>query len=105
MLLTTYLSNDQVFSLINRKRLDFPVAEVIKSAILSSVSKDHSSVILDIRGVHFIDSAAFSMLTEVYRVLKNLGHTFSLKNVSEDVKELIDLGICQICVVSNEHLD
>ena len=94
MLLTTYNSQDQVFSLINQKRLDFLIAGEIKSAILNSINMDHQNVILDISGVHFIDTAAFGMLAELDELLPKLGYTFCLSGVSEEVNELIELGIC-----------
>ena len=96
MMHTKHNPQEKVFFLSKSKRLDLRNAYEVKSTILSSIGKDHKSIILNLSGIHFIDSTALSMLDEVDRVLSGMGCSFFLSNVSEEVKELIDLGTCRI---------
>jgi anti-anti-sigma factor len=92
MIHTKQKLQDMVFFLSKSKRLDLLIAEEVKSTILTCVGKDHKNIILDLSGIHFIDSTALSMLSELDGILSGKGCFFHLSNASAEVQELIDLG-------------
>ncbi len=66
-------------------------SKVIKSYLLNIVSHPGTSLIIDLKGIDFIDSEAFDTLNVVSRIAKSYNSEITLINVSDDILELIDL--------------
>jgi anti-anti-sigma factor len=86
-----YNGPDLVLTLEKRRRLDILVSEKVKRVILRSARKTRSNIVLDLRSVGFIDSAAIAMLMEVNQKLSATGNNFRITGVSKEAMELIQL--------------
>ena len=53
------------------------------------VEEADATVIFNLEDIHFIDTAGFDVLLEVSDRARELGSSFSLCNITSDVKELI----------------
>ncbi len=91
MLQTQQIDNNLFFSITNRKRLNVLIASEVKSIIGKAISKNNTNIIFDLTGIEFIDSASFTMLIDLNTEIVNRGNQFYIANVSEEVKELINL--------------
>lgn len=91
MLQTQSIDNNLFFSIINRKKLNVLIADEVKSTITRAISKRSTNVIIDLAGIEFIDSAAFSMLLELNNEISYAGNTLYIANVSLEVNELLSL--------------
>lgn len=51
----------------------------------------HNELILNLKGIRFIDTTGFKLLLEMYQLYRNLGKKLRLINVSNEVDELFEL--------------
>lgn len=91
MLVQNTYGDSVVFSLKNQTRLNGFVAQAVQEELMESLDDNFNLVLLDLCGIKFIDSAAFSMLMELHNKASELEKDFYLMNVSEEVNELLSL--------------
>lgn len=72
-------------------RLSLLNSEIVKEELMACFHRNTIHVVLDMGLVKYIDSSAIRMLYEVNIYTRKLGILFSLDNVSEDLKELLQL--------------
>ncbi len=80
-----------VASLEGVQRINAKISDLVKKEIYEFIEKSGQQVVLDLRGVSFIDSEGFSALQAIADFARMNNQVFSYANVSEDVMELIDL--------------
>ena len=86
-------------------RLNTLFSELVQEQLRELVEERGSSVVFNLEGIHFIDTAGFEVLLNVSSRANQCGSQFKLCNVSDDVKELIILleleGRFSICTCEN----
>ena len=80
-----------IASLEGVQRINSKISELVKKEISEFIEKSGKQVVLDLRGVSFIDSEGFSALQAIAEFARVNNQLFSYINVSEDVLELVDL--------------
>ncbi|MBI9059588.1 STAS domain-containing protein [Labilibaculum sp. DW002] len=80
-----------IASLEGVKRINAKISDLVKKEINEFIEKSGQQVVLDLRGVSFIDSEGFSALQAIAEFARVNNQIFSYMNVSEDVMELIEL--------------
>jgi anti-anti-sigma factor len=80
-----------VFSFNNRKRIDMLIVDEMEETILGTFNNRSKDIVLDLQGIDFIDSTAFTTLLEINKAVKEKGKNLLLSNTSEDIIELIQL--------------
>ena len=63
-----------------------------KKQIVDALMEDYENVYLDLSDVTFIDSSGISMLIYLVRFLRNSNRFLTLKSVSENVFQVLELG-------------
>ena len=64
---------------------------LVKQQLQELVEESGTSVIFDLEGIKFIDTAGFEVLQEITSRAIHHGSSFKLCNVTDEVKELIIL--------------
>ena len=72
-------------------RLNTLFSELVKKQLEDLVEEPGTSVVFNLEGIRFIDTAGFKVLQDITERAKRSGSQFKLCNVSDDVKELIIL--------------
>jgi len=72
-------------------RLNTLFSELVQKQFRELVDKPGVSVIFNLEGIKFIDTAGFKVLLDTAERAKKNGNEFKLCNVSDEVKELIIL--------------
>ena len=84
-----------VYSLKRVKRIDILnsdiIKEIIEKDILRTDSKKKIKLVINLRGIKFIDSYGFRVLLELTGVSKIYKNPLYFSNISNEVKELIHL--------------
>jgi len=70
-------------------RFNAVVSQTVKEQINALLSVAHSKVIFDLTGIRFIDSSAFGALISNLKTAKLHNTSFSLCNLSPEIKEII----------------
>lgn len=79
------------FLIDNEGRLNFLVADNLKSEIEKWLNEKANIFILDLQGIHFIDSYSYSILLMLNELLDKAGKVFYLVNISDGLSELFEL--------------
>lgn len=79
-----------VISFSNDNKLNVTVTQKIKAEIVKTIVPN-SKIVLDLRGISYIDSTGFGMLLSILRHCKNNNSALKLCNISPEVMELIKL--------------
>ena len=86
-------------------RLNTLFSDLVKEQLQELVEEPGNSVIFNLKGIRFIDTAGFEVLQDISERAKRSGSHFKLCNVSDDVKELIILleleGRFAFCTLEN----
>ncbi len=72
-------------------RLNTLFSGLVKQQLQELVEKPGNSVVFNLEGIRFIDTAGFKVLQEITRHATQFGSEFILCNVSDEVKELVIL--------------
>nr|WP_320117261.1 STAS domain-containing protein [uncultured Marinifilum sp.] len=80
-----------IASLDGARRINSKISEIVKAEIIDFIEKSGKQVILDLKGVSFIDSEGFSALKAISELAKANELLFTFVNVSDDVLELVNL--------------
>ena len=91
MLKITKESNQCRVELFQVNRLNTLFSELVKKQLQDLVEEPGASVVFNLEGIRFIDTAGFEVLQDITDRAKRSGSQFQLCNVSDDVKELIIL--------------
>lgn len=82
-------------------------SELVQRQLEELVEEPGNSVIFNLEGIRFIDTAGFGVLLHINNLACVHGSRFSLCNLSDDVKELMQLqelgGSFDICSCKNEE--
>ena len=77
--------NDEV------SRLNTLISSEVEQILLELISYPDSSLILDLEGINFIDSTGFNTIKSLINSAKEYNTKFQLKNINDEVMELIEL--------------
>lgn len=83
--------NRSSVELVRGNRLNTLLSEEVKQHLRRLVEEPGSSVVFNLDGIRFIDTAGFEMLQEITSYATRYASKFKLCNVSDDVRELIIL--------------
>lgn len=72
-------------------KLNTLFSELVKNQLRKLVEEPGVSVVFDLDNIRFIDSSGFDVLKEITARARRFGSTFSLCNITAEVKELIVL--------------
>jgi anti-anti-sigma factor len=72
-------------------RLNTLFSELVKQQLQELVEEPGTSVVFNLEGIRFIDTAGFTVLLEITKHATRYGSQFKLCNVTDDVRELIIL--------------
>jgi len=80
-----------VASLEGTRRINSIISDLVKEEIIEFIEKSGKQVVLDLKGISFIDSQGFSALKAIAELASAHDRFFRLANVSDDVLELVEL--------------
>ena len=83
--------NQCMVELFKVNRLNTLHSGLVKQQLQELVEEPGSSVVFNLEGIRFIDTAGFEVLKEITAHAARYRSTFKLCNVSDDVRELIIL--------------
>ena len=82
---------EDIIVLAARGELDLASSELLESAIAAAIESAAAQVILDLRGLEFIDSVGISVLIRANQRLHDLGRRFGLVRGGAQVQRLLSL--------------
>ncbi len=83
---------NMILSFKKRKRLDILIIKKVRNILFNYNNRnDITNLILNLKGIDFIDSASFKMLSDINMLSTNSRKQFYISNVSEELNELIHL--------------
>ena len=95
MIRKEYIKSNIVYTLRKVKRIDILIADIIKETlekdILRADRKQKINLILNLKGIKFIDSYSFRVLIELTRISEIYNKPLYFTNISEEIDELINL--------------
>ena len=95
MIRKEYKNSYIVYSLKRVKRIDILnsdiIKEIIEKDILRTDSKKKIKLVINLRGIKFIDSYGFRVLLELIGISKIFNNQLYFANISDEVRELIQL--------------
>lgn len=83
--------NQYRVELFQVNKLNTLFSELVKQQLIELVEECGVSVVFNLEGIRFIDSAGFNALMEVSERARSAGSRFKLCNITDDVRELIKL--------------
>jgi anti-anti-sigma factor len=83
--------NHYSVELFQVNRLNTLFSELVKQQLQELLEEPGTSVVFNLEGIRFIDTAGFQILQEITEHATVNGSQFKLCNVSDDVRELIIL--------------
>jgi anti-anti-sigma factor len=95
MIRRNYIESNIIYTLRKTKRIDILIANIIKETIEKDILKTDSNrkinLIIDLKGIKFIDSYGFRVLLELARMSEIYNKPLFFMNISEEIDELISL--------------
>lgn len=95
MLRKEYIKSNIVYTLKKAKRIDILIADIIKETIEKDIFKadrnQKINLILNLKGIKFIDSYGFRILIKLIRVSEIYNRQLYFANISREIDELINL--------------
>ena len=97
-----FIQEDKLLVLEITEEIYHHVAEKIRRVADNEITRYMPrKVIFDFGGITFMDSSGIGMVLGRYKMIKMLGGTMELKNVSQSVKKIFDMsGITKICPIT-----
>jgi anti-anti-sigma factor len=83
--------NQYRVELFQVNRLNTLFSDLVKEQLIELVQEPGASVVFNLEDIRFIDSSGFDVLLEVSERARDHGSTFSLCNISDDVRELLTM--------------
>lgn len=101
MLKVQKTEDEYIVSLFQVNRLNTLFSEIVKGQLEELLSNPGNTVVFNLYGIRFIDSAGFNILKDSVQIAQQSGSEFKLCNIHDDVKELMLLvnmeNFFQIC--------
>jgi len=95
MIRKEYKNSYIIYSLKSVKRIDILNSDIIKEIIEKDISRTDSKkkikLVINLRGIKFVDSYGFRVLLELIGVSKIYNNQLYFANISDEVRELIQL--------------
>lgn len=92
MLNVSKIDNNYVVSFNDEvSRLNTLISSEVEQVLSDLISNPNSILILDLEGINFIDSTGFNTLKSLINSAKENNTKFQLKNINDEVMELIEL--------------
>ena len=95
MIRKEYKNSYIIYTLKRVKRIDILNSDIIKEIIEKDISRTDSKkkikLVINLRGIKFIDSYGFRVLLELIGISKIYNNQLYFANISDEVKELIQL--------------
>ncbi|MCG8410943.1 MAG: STAS domain-containing protein [Bacteroidales bacterium] len=86
------LSNGiDILSFEGVNKLNILFTESLKENVSQYILKPNSKLILDLKGIEYVDSSGFGALLSILRETKNNDSQFKLCNITPEVMELVTL--------------
>ena len=93
-----------VLGLTKTHRLDLTNAGQLEKKVLKKKTRRINTVLINLEGIQFIDTAGFSILLKIQGGIEKKGLRFCIINVSDEVKELIHLlKLDQVLNCAEDH--
>ena len=80
-----------IASLEGTRKINSKISEIVKKEVIDFLERSGKQVILDLKGVSFIDSQGFTALKAIAELAKANERLFSMVNLSDDVMELVEV--------------
>ncbi len=95
MIRKEYISSYIIYTLKKAKRIDILNSDIIKEIIEKDISRISNNkkikLVINLKGIKFIDSYGFRVLLELIGISKIYKNPLYFSNISSEVKELIQL--------------
>lgn len=95
MIRREYIESNIIYTLRKIKRIDILIADIIKETIEKDIFKTDSNrkinLIINLKGIKFIDSYGFRILLELNRMSEIYSKPLFFMNISDEIDELISL--------------
>ena len=95
MIRKEYISSYIIYTMKKAKRIDILNSDIIKEIIEKDLSRINNNkknkLVINLKGIKFIDSYGFRVLLELVGVSKIYKNPLYFSNISNEVKELIQL--------------
>jgi anti-anti-sigma factor len=91
MINVSKINRAYIFSFPDTNRFDNSVSEELEERINRLVKKNKCMIVLNLKGILFIDSRGFELLVRMAKITEENNYSFGICNVSDEVKELISI--------------
>lgn len=102
-------SGIEILTFDNVSKLNILIAQSLKEEVAQYLTKSNTKLILDLKGIEYIDSSGFGALLSILRNAKNNNSQFKICNISSDVMELVKLlqlhNVFDICDSVDKCID
>lgn len=97
-----YIQEDKLLILEITEEVDHHTTESIRRVADNEITRYMPrKVVLDFNNVSFMDSSGIGMILGRYKIVKMIGGSLEMKNVSKSVKKIFDMsGITKICKIA-----
>ena len=83
--------NQYTVQLFQVNKLNTLFSDLVGDQLRVLAQESGSEILFNLEGIRFIDSSGFRVLIEISELAKKSGSRFKLCNLTEDVKELLNL--------------
>jgi len=84
-------NNRFIVSFFEINRLNTTISRIIEKQLVQLLNETGAELLLDLKGIKFIDTSGFNTLHKLYEVANKYNSRLFLTNVSLEVKELFRL--------------
>jgi len=91
MISISRINKAYILSFPDTNRFDIVLSKELEERINQFTENGSCRIVLNLKGIHFIDSKGFAMLVRVAKMAEEKKYSFGICNVSEEVKELINI--------------
>lgn len=99
----------EILTFDNVSKLNILIAQSLKEEVAQYLTKSNTKLILDLKGIEYVDSSGFGALLSILRNAKNNNSQFKICNISSDVMELVKLlqlhNVFDICDSVDKCID
>ncbi len=81
----------EILTFDNVSKLNILIAQSLKEDVAQYLTKANTKLILDLKGIEYVDSSGFGALLSILRNAKNNDSQFKICNISPEVMELVKL--------------
>lgn len=72
-------------------KLNTLFSDLVRDQLMELVQEPGAEILFNLEGISFIDSSGFGVLTDISELARNSGSQFRLCNITDDVRELVNL--------------